>query len=227
MYRIYSKEKKSKELFNVNLTEAEVKAIMKNNLFLDHPDINQNDCIIVKDTEFSHPTWDGKELREMTREECLENKIDIELFEGEIVENNKIVKLEKPSEHHKWINQKWEINLQELKDNKREEFKKQRDEAVKTILIVEGHPFQVRDSEDRDKFNRIIIGLLTGVIKGTEGRNWRLADNSTEYFSYDFLKTIPAIFSQREGEIFDRYIELDNKLQACTSATEIEKLTWI
>ena len=37
MFRIYSKEQKSKEIFNVNLTAAEVKIVMENNLFLDHP----------------------------------------------------------------------------------------------------------------------------------------------------------------------------------------------
>ena len=48
MFRIYSKEQKSKEIFNVNLTAAEVKVVMENNLFLDHPELNPGDFIIVE-----------------------------------------------------------------------------------------------------------------------------------------------------------------------------------
>ena len=48
MFRVYSKEQKSKEIFNVNLTAAEVKIVMENNLFLDHPELNKEDYIIVE-----------------------------------------------------------------------------------------------------------------------------------------------------------------------------------
>ena len=92
MFRVYSKEKVSKELFTVNLTSAEVQTVMGGNLFLDHPELKEGDCVVIeRDNEVQNPTWDGNELREMTREEkiLLLEEIDL-LVDGEYLENGEI-----------------------------------------------------------------------------------------------------------------------------------------
>jgi len=56
MFYIYSKEKKSKLTFTVNLTAEEVKQFMGNNLFLDYPELNPNDYIVIERNEaFKYP----------------------------------------------------------------------------------------------------------------------------------------------------------------------------
>lgn len=94
MFRVYSKEKVSKELFTVNLLQEEVDTVMRGNLFLDHPELSIEDCIVVeKDTAIQNPTFDEtrKEIREMIREEKILwlEEIDL-LIDGEYIEKGEI-----------------------------------------------------------------------------------------------------------------------------------------
>ena len=74
MFYIYTKEKIAKVKFTVNLTAEEVKQFMVNNLFLDYPELNKEDYVIVKDEVFKYPTYDNKTnfIREMSKEELIE-----------------------------------------------------------------------------------------------------------------------------------------------------------
>lgn len=92
MFRIYNKKRIAEELFSVNLTQEEINAVMGGNLFLDHPELKQEDCVVIEmDNEVQNPTWDGNELREMTREEkiLLLEETDL-LVNGEYLENGEI-----------------------------------------------------------------------------------------------------------------------------------------
>jgi len=94
MFRIYNKKMIAEELFSVNLTQEEINAVMGGNLFLDHPELKEEDCIVIeKDTAVQNPTFDEsrEEIREMTREEkiLLLEEIDL-LVDGEYLENGEI-----------------------------------------------------------------------------------------------------------------------------------------
>ena len=92
MFRIYNKKRIAEELFSVNLTQDEINAVMGGNLFLDHPELKEGDCVVIEmDNKVQNPTWDGNELREMTREEkiLLLEEIDL-LVDGEYLENGEI-----------------------------------------------------------------------------------------------------------------------------------------
>lgn len=92
MFRIYNKKRIAEELFSVNLTQEEINAVMGGNIFLDHPELKEEDCVVIeRDNEVRNPTWDGNELREMTREEkiLLLEEIDL-LVNGEYLENGEI-----------------------------------------------------------------------------------------------------------------------------------------
>lgn len=94
MFRVYSKEKVSKELFTVNLLQGEIDTVMGGNLFLDHPELKQEDCVVIeRDNEVQNPLYDEvkREIREMTREEkiLLLEEIDL-LVDGEYLENGEI-----------------------------------------------------------------------------------------------------------------------------------------
>lgn len=95
MFRIYSKEQKSKEVFNVNLTAAEVEVVMDNNLFLDHPELNPEDYIIVEqENPFVCPIYVAEKniIEEATREQriLIFQEIDL-LQDGEYIDKEKIV----------------------------------------------------------------------------------------------------------------------------------------
>lgn len=94
MFRIYNKKRIAEELFSVNLTQEEINAVMGGNLFLDHPELKQEDCVVIeKDTAVQNPLYDEvkREIREMTREEkiLLLEEIDL-LVDGEYLENGEI-----------------------------------------------------------------------------------------------------------------------------------------
>ena len=58
MYRVYSKEVISKEIFNVNLDSSELEIVMNGNVFLDHPELNPEDYIVVQqERAFDYPTY--------------------------------------------------------------------------------------------------------------------------------------------------------------------------
>lgn len=111
MFRIYSKEKVSKELFTVNLLQEEVDTVMRGNLFLDHSGLNIEDCIVVeKDTTIQNPTFDKvrEEIREMTREEKILwlEEIDL-LIDGEYIEKGEIKEI-KYDKNLGFLNPAWD-----------------------------------------------------------------------------------------------------------------------
>lgn len=137
----------------------------------------------------------------------------------------------KPYINYKYINGKYVFdehieNLDELKKEKLEEFKNARDSFIKSDLDMNGDLFQVRDTEDRDKFNRILLGLLLKKLKKDDTEEWRLANNTYKVFTYAELSNIPDLYSAREREAFKKFHQLDDKLQACNSIDEIKALKW-
>ena len=122
MFYIYTKGKRAEVKFSVNLTAEEVRDYMNNNLFLDYPDLNKDDYIIVESNEaFKNPTYDSSTnmIREMSREELIEEGIEVQLEAGEVVRDKKIVKIPKPNKNEKYLTWNRETAVWEY-DSKRE-----------------------------------------------------------------------------------------------------------
>lgn len=125
MFYIYTKEKIAKVKFTVNLTAKEVKEFMGNNLFLDYPELNKDDYIVVESNEvFKNPTYDPSTnmIREMSREELIEEGIEVQLEPGEVVRDKKIVKIPKPNKNEKYLTWNrdsaiWEYDSKREKDD--------------------------------------------------------------------------------------------------------------
>lgn len=223
MFRIYTKEKNSRELFNVNLNAAEVAALMGNNLFLDHPGINPNDCIIVEQEEaFKHPTFVEGIIREKTREELIAEGIAVQLEAGEIIQDKKLVKIPQPSKWHNWNGTEWVANLEEIKKAKIEEFKNIRDEKESANLEVDGFLFQVT-FKDLQKFflKKIEFDLGTATTD-----NWRLADNTYKEIDFEFIKKILEAYGSRQRAIFTKFGVLEYQINNCNTVEEIESIEW-
>lgn len=125
MFYIYTKAKRAEVKFSVNLTAEEVRDYMNNNLFLDYPDLNKDDYIIVERNEaFKNPTYDPSTnmIREMSREELIEEGIEVQLEPGEVVRDKKIVKIPKPNKNEKYLTWNrdsaiWEYDSKREKDD--------------------------------------------------------------------------------------------------------------
>lgn len=152
MFYIYTKEKKSKVKFSVNLTAKEVKDFMGNNLFLDYPELNKDDYVIVESNEiFKYPTYDSitNTIREMTREELIEEEIEIQLEPGEIIKNKKLIKVPKPKKNEKYLtwnreNGTWEYNSQKEKDDYFQLVDTLKAEALEYGFDYQGHRQRLR-----------------------------------------------------------------------------------
>jgi penicillin-binding protein 1A len=125
MFYIYTKTKRAEVKFSVNLTAEEVRDYMNNNLFLDYPDLNKDYYIIVERNEaFKNPTYDPSTnmIREMSREELIEEGIEVQLEPGEVVRDKKIVKIPKPNKNEKYLTWNrdsaiWEYDSKREKDD--------------------------------------------------------------------------------------------------------------
>ena len=97
MIVVYTKEKEPQEIFNTILTRVE--AEQSGGLFIDHPELREEDCIVIEvDKPFENPISDDlMSVREMTREELIlmKNKVEL-LADGEYIEDGAIKTIEKP-----------------------------------------------------------------------------------------------------------------------------------
>lgn len=74
MFRVHTKEKISKEIFTVNLTQEEVDLVLEGNIFKDHPELNPQDYVVIEqDYTFDYPTFKDNTIKEMTIYERYQN----------------------------------------------------------------------------------------------------------------------------------------------------------
>lgn len=177
------------------------------------------------DKKFEYPIFENGGLREMTKEEKIKNGINVTLEEGEIIKNNNLIEISRPSKYHKWIDKEWVLNLEELKIQRREELKAIRTSKLFENITVNGNTFQVR-TEDLENFWEVDYMLKNGEVTETDTRNWILADNSIKIFTYSQLMNVLTEFIKRKSEIFEKFGILSIKLKACKTVEEIEAIKW-
>lgn len=181
--------------------------------------------MLISDTEYKHPILENKTLREMTREELISQGIEIELGEGEVVVNKKLITTPKPSAYHYWFNGKWIVNLDEVKNLKRDELKAVRDEKIHSNIEVHGEVFQVR-AGDMEHFDDAERAVTRNVKKPTDIRYWILADNSIKPFTYEQIRQVLDAKALRKEQVFIKFGELSMKLEKAQSIEEIEAIVW-
>ena len=188
MFYIYSKEKLPKVLFDVNLTSEEVKLYGGwDVVFSYYPDIKKDETITVeRNTPFNYPILNGNTIREMTREEKVENDIEVQLEAGEVIKDKKIVKIEKPQKNEKyliWNKEKEQWNY----DTERE----QKDyfntiDNIKVAILEYGFDYKVNGKEHRQRCRdkdiaymvANIVALQTAKALGIEKKiTWYFEDN--------------------------------------------------
>ena len=170
MFYIYTKEKIAKVKFTVNLTAKEVKEFMGNNLFLDYPELNKDDYIVVESNEvFKHPTYDSitNTIREMTRNELIEEDIEISLAPGEYIENKKLKSIPQPSIYHTWNTgtHNWDINMEDVKRTFRHKF---REILLEKMFGSYEHNGKIFQMKEYDEINFMRVKMALDIAGETE-----------------------------------------------------------
>lgn len=187
------------------------------------PEVTENTIITLED--FKYPILKKGILREMTREEMVENEISISLEEGEKIENKKLIKLEKPSQFHSWDGQEWVVDLNEIKRKKRNELKEIRDKKIYENLEVKGSIFQVRKQDLEKFFLKKIEADFNPELK-EQKENWILADDSFKAIDFNDIQDIFQAFGERQRKLFERFGKLSIQLQKAQTWEEIENIKW-
>ena len=174
-------------------------------------------------------------IREATELEKVERG-QLVLEENQVIINNQIItydlnfqKVVDGKVVNKTLKELVETNIltiEEVKTKKMEELKRKRDEFINSDLELDGYFIQVRNQEDRDKFNRILLGLLLGKLKKEDKEEWRLLDNSYRNFTYSKLAEVPELYSNRERESFKKFHQLEDKIKNSNTIEEIESIKW-
>ena len=173
MFYIYSKEKKSKLAFTVNLTAEEVKNFMGDNLFLDYPELDSKDYIAIERNEpFKYPTYDEatNTIREMTRDELIEEDIEVQLAPGEYVEDKKLKSIPQPSSYHTWNTgtHNWDINMEDVKRTFRHKFREILLDKMFGSYEYDGKIFQMKEY---DEINFMRVKMALDIAGETEDYN--------------------------------------------------------
>ena len=96
MIKVFTKEKISKVIITHLFTREEINQYFDGNVFIDHPELNPQDYIVLdENNDFTHPTYDEElqAIREMTYEET--KLLEVEpLIDGEYIEDGKLITVE-------------------------------------------------------------------------------------------------------------------------------------
>lgn len=170
MFYIYSKEKKSRLAFTVNLTADEVMQFMEGNLFLDYPELVPSQYVAIERNDaFKYPTYDEAKntIREMTRDELIEEDIEVQLAPGEYVEDKKLKSIPQPSSYHTWntVTHTWDIDMKDVKRTFRNKFREILLDKMFGSYEYDGKVFQMQEY-DEINFIRVKIALdIAGEIE--------------------------------------------------------------
>ena len=114
-------------------------------------------------------------------------------------------------------------SLQEVQNQKLAEFKANRDiEEVKPIEY-QGNVYDY-DDKARDRINAAIIALEAQGEKANIA--WTLADNTRVVVTANDLRMVIANVAIRSNQLHVKYRELKEKVLACKSNAEVEKIVW-
>lgn len=192
MYYIYSKEKLPKLLFDVNLTSEEVELYGGwNVIFSYYPHVQKDNTIIIeRDTPFNYPIFDNNSIREMTREEKVENGIEITLEVGEFIENKKLIKVPKPQGNQKYLNWDKDKHLWILDTEAQKKDYFNTIDSLKTEVLDYGFDYKVDSKEHRQRCRDTDISKMVATVVSLQlAKNIGVEKKITWYFEDNFGMT--------------------------------------
>lgn len=116
--------------------------------------------------------------------------------------------------------------LENVKQRKIMELKRQRDTAEVAPIAYNGHSFDY-DDKARERINAAIIALdvQTAQTKATAVIDWTTADNQDVKVTADDLRMIIASVANRSNALHVAYRAAKDKVEAATTVAEVEAVT--
>lgn len=113
--------------------------------------------------------------------------------------------------------------LENVKQRKIMELKRQRDTAEVAPIAYNGHSFDY-DDKARDRINAAIIALS---LQG-EGAtiDWTTADNQDVKVTANDLRMVIAAVAVRSNALHVKYRTLKHQVQECKTTEELEAIKW-
>ena len=120
--------------------------------------------VIITDISYQYPIYKDDTLREMTREEKVRVNIPVQLEDGEIIKDKKIITVPKPSGNPKYLSWNREKGLW-LLDNEREyqDYMNLIDD-LKAKSLEYGFDYKVENKEHRQKCRDTDISKMVSII---------------------------------------------------------------
>ena len=120
--------------------------------------------VIITDVTYQYPIYKDDALREMTREEKVRAGIDVQLEDGEIIKDKKIISIAKPSGNPKYLSWNREKGLW-LLDNEREyqDYMNLIDD-LKAKSLEYGFDYKVENKEHRQKCRDTDISKMVATV---------------------------------------------------------------
>ena len=139
--------------------------------------------VIITDVTYQYPIYKDDALREMTREEKVRAGIDVQLEDGEIIKDKKIISIAKPSGNPKYLSWNREKGLW-LLDNEREyqDYMNLIDD-LKAKSLEYGFDYKVENKENRQKCRDKDISKMVSVIVSLQlAKEMKVDKKVTWYF---------------------------------------------
>lgn len=183
---------------------------------------------VTSEFKYDYPMIEGSTVRNKNREErvILDNELNL-LQNGEIVSDNKIVTIEKPTNLYKplWQSPNWieSATLDEVKELKRVELKNHRDEEIyEPYIYTNSHIYDA----DLDSRNRLFQAQQLGVGTSSSTIEWITADNKISSVSNEDLNNIVNGIAFREQQAFSKFSEKYQEVLNCSNVESIKNINW-
>lgn len=111
--------------------------------------------------------------------------------------------------------------LNSCKENKIIELKQQRDIAEQLPVTTDKGTFDVDDKSITRITNAITVLQLTEITL-----DWTLADNTVVEVDSRDLQRVIIMLAQQSNEVHEKYRELKEKVNACTTSEEVSRISW-
>lgn len=180
MIFVYTKDRKPKKVFDINLTQEEVAKYMDNNLFMDYPNLTPSDYVVYEsDIEPQYPVYDAdSDSIVVSRETTIivYGVTDL-LKDGELVQDGKIVTVEAPKEliRPKWNGAEWIESYTQAEMNIEIDIIKQ--EILNAGFLWRNQHEQKCRDKDIARLNNAISSINYAYIKEEDKKLlWRFND---------------------------------------------------
>ena len=146
--------------------------------------------MVITDVTYKYPIFINGKLREMTRAEQVENEIEIQLEDGEFIENKKLIKVPKPQGDDKYLVWNKEKRFWYLDTEKQRKDYFERIDNIKAEILDYGFDYKVDSTEhrqrcrDKDIIWIAMTALLLFLVKTFLGKEIK----KTWYFEDDYGK---------------------------------------